>query len=222
MASSKDNVRIVVTGFGPFDGVPENPTTHLVNKLKNYLAPDLASITETALIETSAQASRSFIHSLLQQKEQNDDKSVILLHLGVNYKGTTFQLERCAYNDASFRVPDEQGFQPKGESILGEAVPVGATLQTQIDVEKLASQLNADVKKDVLVSTDPGRFVCNYTYCYSLQTFQESSSSSSNYRCLFLHVPPFSEIPEEDQLAFVERLLELLYERQEQQQQVRA
>jgi hypothetical protein len=32
--------------------------------------------------------------------------TTVLLHLGVDFNATQFKLEQCAYNDATFRVPD--------------------------------------------------------------------------------------------------------------------
>jgi pyrrolidone-carboxylate peptidase len=85
-----------------------------------------------------------------------------------------------------------------------------------------------------IVSTDPGRFVCNYIYYYSLHTFQASQSaaavttttqkqhtettsivtdqnnSAPNVKCLFLHVPPFTVASLEQQLSFVTDLMTLL------------
>ena len=51
----------------------------------------------------------------------------------------------------------------------------------------------------VIVSTDPGRFVCNYTYYYSLTKTQHDEQVYS----LFVHVPPFSVVPQEEQLKTI-------------------
>ena len=82
------------------------------------------------------------------------------------------------------------------------------------------------------VSTDLGRFVCNYIYCCSLDAFGcvktieeknttggvvvASSSTevlpSPRVQSLFLHVPPFSRISKERQLLFVAQLMRALYQ----------
>jgi len=72
-----------------------------------------------------------------------------------------------------------------------------------------------------VVSTDPGRFVCNYIYCYSLDKFQCSTKvastetkqqPSSANRVLFLHVPPFEVCSEPVQLRVVSKLMHAIYE----------
>jgi pyroglutamyl-peptidase len=158
----------------------------------------------------------------------------IILHLGVNYKGTAFQIERCGYNEADFRVPDERGAQPRKERIVtvsydGRYREVGEVLATEFDVPALVAALNVttpvlsspvsrcsdDEQQGVVVreSSDPGRFVCNFTYFLSLDRCQKNNSSlngspRTKARALFLHVPPFDQIPEPVQLEFIARLME--------------
>jgi pyroglutamyl-peptidase len=277
-------VSFIVTGFGPFQDAKENPTMILASKLVEYLKAkeaeaepshlSLSSMTKTLVIETSADAVQQEMDALSDQiSELGKHKVVVLLHLGVNYRGTHFQVESCAYNEADFRIPDERGYQPRNEAIV-ETYPVGATLKTLLDVSALVTFLNAtsngganDDKEEeekhknlrsatnnktpsVLAkpSIDPGRFVCNYVYCYSLGKFQCShlavvaatsattdtdtdtdtasapalaaANKESNVRCLFLHVPPFAVVSEEEQLRVVSNLMEALYQQVRVQVQV--
>jgi pyroglutamyl-peptidase len=277
---SSPEVSFIVTGFGPFQDAKENPTMILAHKLVEYLKAKeaeaessvsveshhrvrLSSMTQTLVIETSADAVQQEISALSDQiiaKQGETNKVVVLLHLGVNYRGTHFQVESCAYNEADFRIPDERGYQPRNETIV-DAYPVGTTLNTLLDVPALVSFLNATGNanggatddeqekhknlrsvtnsnppyKLTKSSIDPGRFVCNYVYCYSLDKFQCShlaaaavaatsaatdtvsaalaaAKTESNVRCLFLHVPPFAVVSEEDQLRVVSNLMEALYQ----------
>jgi pyroglutamyl-peptidase len=232
-------VKFIVTGFGPFQGVKENPTTWLANLLVQYLeqmdraaassSSSLASRTRTIVLETSSEAACTQIDALYEEltgsrTNWNNCSVVIVLHLGVNDGGTTFQLESCAYNEATFRIPDERGYQPIGQPVCGGvgdsddandddgvSCRVGQTLYSPFDVPNLVQQLNATSAAEASavrasVSTDPGRFVCNYTYCYSLHSFRDCA----NVRCLFLHVPPLWVAPLQDQLRFVAGLMEAL------------
>ena len=195
------NVSFVVTGFGPFRNVTNNPTTVISNKLPDYISvqdKDLALT--TFVIETSAEAAQRETNQLqekITQQQKNGDIAV-LLHLGVNYLGTHFQLEQCAYNEANFRVPDEQGCQLCNAKVMDGSEP---TLMTRLDLHKIQQDLGLE---SVVVSTDPGRFVCNYTYFCSLAKFKECPSVYT----LFLHVPPFSVVPEDEQLRVVTLVLE--------------
>jgi pyroglutamyl-peptidase len=112
--------------------------------------------------------------------------------------GKKFQLEQCAYNEAHFRIPDERGYQPRNKKIVEQGE---ATLYTRLRLEDLCSNLNLE---SAVVSTDPGRFVCNYTYYCSLHRFQKKM----NVYTLFLHVPPFAVIPEAEQMQVVTKVMQ--------------
>jgi pyroglutamyl-peptidase len=230
-------ISFIVTGFGPFMDVKNNPTTVLATKLVNYLreretqqennsSRSLASSTRTLVIETSFEAAKKQVDILYDQLvkdmestdgSSDDEHVVVLLHLGVHCGARHFLLETCAYNEADARIPDEQGYQPRNLPIV-EGSAVGTPLRTLVDVHSLVDQLNnthSDKKSTAVASTDPGRFVCNYTYCYSLGKFEcsslaERSPQTPSVRCLFLHVPPFSIVPEQEQLLFVANLMDAL------------
>lgn len=139
-------------------------------------------------------------------------------------------MESCAYNEASFRIPDEKGYQPNNVPILGCDSKVNLVLETLLDVNSLVKQINQTIETDgqvcdscckkSIVSTDPGRFVCNYIYCYSLEKLKSSKLHQSSHntahrtRCLFLHVPPVNVVPQEQQFWFVGRLMELMHQDQ--------
>lgn len=247
-------IHFIITGFGKFRDAPENPTTIIASKLVDYLQEqdidgDWNSKITVTVLEVSVGAVKEFLNGLeaqLKQQQQHPiSSSIVLLHLGVNYKGTGFQLEQCAYNDASFRIPDERGYQPEKVSILPE-LEWGKTLYTTMNVERLCKKLGSEYKCEVLSkaeaeeksqsqdgrtqsslkiihSTDPGRYVCNYIYCSSLDKFcsdqNDDNANDGNkgergphFFSLFLHVPPFKVTPEEEQIEFVSRLVRTIEE----------
>ena len=148
---------------------------------------------------------------------------IVILHLGVSYKAKNFQIEKCAYNEASFRIPDEAGYQPKKESIFG-CTRFGESCNTTLDVNKICHDLRERRGYGGRVSTsgDPGRFVCNYTYYYSLRKSETVNRSNSNVAAkersnrrvyvLFLHVPKFFIESEENQMEFVVDLMDSIQE----------
>jgi pyroglutamyl-peptidase len=260
-------ISFIVTGFGPFRGVQENPTTILVQHLVPYLQSvheprtdqgndglrsedeaSLAQRTRTMIIETSSIAAKQQIDALYDELHREmehrrratdneddwKDDRTILLHLGVHSGSQQYRLESCAYNEASFSLPDEAGYQPWNLRIVHNST-LGTPLPTLLDLPDIVHQLNNNHRPEqqqlerqvpAIVSTDPGRFVCNYTYCYSLDKFQCSSNRSigsvcdnnndkgavvvPNVRCLFLHVPPFSVASEAEQLRFIVDLMKTL------------
>ncbi|KAL7568209.1 hypothetical protein ACA910_004210 [Epithemia clementina (nom. ined.)] len=277
-------IRFVVTGFGPFQNSLENPTTFIAQTLLSFLEKhqqtDLASRTTTQVLEVSVKYVQTALNELKETilksppppppppttttttTAANTRRSVsfcvVLLHLGVNYKGRGFQLEECAYNDATFRAPDVRGYQPVKDVILPE-LEWGAILSSPLPVHRLCARLqelydcvgcqpsfqpqqqeqqsesggirseeNVETPQQpsiqVYTSQDPGRYVCNYTYCLSLHTFSQnqtatatttSSSSTANddtvkFYSLFLHVPPAEIISLEKQSKFVMELMKCL------------
>ncbi|KAG7356394.1 pyrrolidone-carboxylate peptidase [Nitzschia inconspicua] len=224
VAASNSVPRIIVTGFGPFGGVTDNPTTVIVRKLRSFLEQadkfaHLATLVEDCIIlETSVQDVNQTCDRLEAQfsknsgegekdEEQTRRTTIILLHLGVDEGTSIFKVESCAYNEANFRIPDQQGRQPRNVSIFEEE-EYQSCLRTSLDVQNLAQCMKRCFPHiGTMISTDPGRYVCNYVYCCSLQRFGKLDASICS---LFLHVPPFSAVPEQQQLEYVAGLLDAL------------
>ena len=219
---SQQSIRFVVTGFGPFHDSKQNPTTVIAERLVSYLQEkgenDIADSTLCMVVEVSVEAVRKQVDAILEEIWSTNGighsapchQTVILLHLGVNYRGAKFQLESLAYNEADFRMPDERKYQPKRETIV-DGVPLGKPLRTHFDIPPLVKELNRLRCNDcdateAMISTDPGRFVCNYIYYYSLNKCR-SGPRFPSVRCLFLHVPPQTVVSETKQLDFVVDLM---------------
>jgi len=292
----------VITGFGPFGGVEENPTTVIVRRLDSYLrsvktpvisleksvndhddGDDITTghktvdgsvladlVKEYVVLETSAQAVNETMDRIRRdctEAAASKDQRILLLHLGVA-RSEGFRLELCAYNEATFRIPDQRSYQPNKEPIVSDSrQPVGHCYETSLDLKGLEIQMKRDFPSvTTVISTNPGRFVCNYVYCKSLEVslpystrkqkqkydseadsepttvalveaealntptndsfaaisggknesstvqHRDKDKGGSNLLCesLFLHVPHFAKVPEEEQLAYVASLLKYL------------
>ena len=70
----------------------------------------------------------------------------------------------------------------------------------------------AELKHDVELSDDAGRFVCNYTLYRSLQYCQrqQEQQTTGRWHAVFVHVPSFDTKSKFEQLCFAEALLEKL------------
>jgi len=203
-----------VTGFGPFQGVDNNPTTHLMKMLPIYLKDnplnEQAEIASFTVLETSGIGSLFGLCKRLQQNKamawREEEIKVVWLHLGVDSSCKKFALERVAYNEANFKCADEREWQPTDQSIILDSAV--SCLGTTLDVDVLEENLS-DKGFKVRVSDDPGRFVCNWIYFLSLHF---ASMESSGDVSLFVHVPPFTEISENKQCEFVRALVEEITE----------
>ncbi len=62
--------------------------------------------------------------------------------------------------DASFRIPDQRGWQAWKEKI-DQNFEFDEKLECEFDLEKIGNKLVESGYK-VLVSQDPGRYICNW------------------------------------------------------------
>lgn len=227
-------VRLIVSGFGCFQGVTANPTAQLIDYLRNdaNLSERLgAEAVSLCVLDVSARAADSFAEERLAAAGGSDgggngNGPLLVVHLGVDAgcREPSIALERCAYNECGFRCPDEDGVVLGGATAPCPRAPLGARLETCLDVEGLRARVEAarDARGrhyNVRVSEDAGRFLCNYVYARSLSALAcrraaaETTGSKAGRRrergadALFVHVPPFSALSEEVQR---EALLDLL------------
>jgi len=187
--------RIVLTGFGRFNGVADNPTSRMAPKLMELAAklPGVEMVTCEVLEVSALECLRFF-------RRVKPDKEAIFVHLGVASSRTEICLEQCAYNNADFRCPDERGWNPIQLPIEGERTPVTLCRRSPLPLEAICANLKKRFEV-IRVSDDPGRFLCNYCFYQSLLR---------GYRALFVHVPPFEAIPMERQLEILTALIEQL------------
>ncbi|XP_059648399.1 uncharacterized protein LOC132294523 [Cornus florida] len=206
-------VTVHVTGFKKFSGVSENPTEKTVSNLEAYIkkrgVPKGVILGSCSTLETAGEGALVPLYQMLQSSmngkdsESSDSKRVIWLHFGVNGTITKFAIEHLAFNEATFRCPDEMGWKPEKVPVIPEDELFQAR-ETSLPVEGIFKAL-AEMGYEVMVSNDAGRFVCNFVYYHSLHFAEQNGIKS-----LFVHVPPFSIIDEETQMQFAASLLEVL------------
>ncbi|KAG5177396.1 hypothetical protein JKP88DRAFT_158920, partial [Tribonema minus] len=200
-----------LTGFGKFNGVPDNPTWRLMKSLPVYLSQQrnelgqLLRVASYTVLDVSAEGAADQLR-VIQTSGTNAgvDGITVYVHCGVDAGGMHFKLEECAYNEATFRVPDERGATPNGALIMAENGTLSHTYQTNLPTAWIHETLSAaGWDRHVRRSTDPGRFVCNYVYYKSLAF----CSGAADKRALFIHCPPHTSVGPEDQLCFIKDCL---------------
>ncbi|OMO78243.1 Peptidase C15, pyroglutamyl peptidase I [Corchorus capsularis] len=205
-------VTIHVTGFKKFQGVAENPTETIVNNLMNFVQTKgllRAGVTlgSCTVLETAGDGALPMLYEVLESgisRTDTKNEQVIWLHLGVNSGAKKFAIERQAVNEATFRCPDELGWQPEQHPIVAEDGGISRKQETTCSIEAILKVLK-NKGYDVTISDDAGRFVCNYVYYHSLRFAKQKGHKS-----LFVHVPLFSRINEESQMQFVASILEAM------------
>ena len=170
-------MRTLITGFGPFLGIPDNPSARLA---RYFAAHGAAGHNVTArVLPVSFGWTGSILPGLLASGRYD-----AALLLGVDSRGTDrLRLERFGRNRTRGGSPDVDGFAP-GDAPIVPGAP--DALETSLDVEGLQAMMEA-AGLAAYVSEDAGGYVCNHAYFTALRAIAEASFTT---RCLFLHVPP--------------------------------
>lgn len=195
---SPQRLRLNITGFGRFHGVEDNPTSHIVNKAMETggllgLDPQLLETHRMSVVVVDIPHCDEILQSL-----GDPSTNEITIHLGVNSRAPCVHVEQFAYNNKSFRVPDECGLQPCDEKI-DLSCDLECPVQTNFPVVDIVSELQRE-GHSIVVSSDPGRFICNYIYYSSIMRYQRVGLP---YNALFIHLPPFEVLDYDSQVRAV-------------------
>lgn len=206
LASASDSrrpVAVYVTGFGKFGKVLDNPSAALCRRLasrKEELAAEGVELADVEVLEVSAETCRrkaAEIAGTIAERPGN----VVILHLGVAVGRKRLSLECRAANVAHFPIPDARGWVADRQPVVDGAA---AHEHTILPVSELLCAVR-DAGADAEISTDAGTYICNYIYFSSL-----AAAAASSTPVLFVHVPAFADVCEEDQLRGLEALLRAL------------
>ncbi|XP_008793297.2 pyrrolidone-carboxylate peptidase-like isoform X1 [Phoenix dactylifera] len=210
-------ITVHATGFKKFHGVSENPTETIVSNLKKFMEkkglPKGLVLGNCKVLDTAGQGALGPLYELFESSVSGRDNEssnvgpVIWIHFGVNSGATRFAIENQAFNEATFRCPDELGWKPQRLPIVPSDGSISRTRQTSLPVNEIVNGL-AKMGYDVMPSDDAGRFVCNYVYYQSLRFAEQHRIKS-----LFVHVPLFLTIDENSQMQFAASLLEVCAQR---------
>jgi pyroglutamyl-peptidase len=175
---------IVLTGFGAFPGVPDNPTQRLVEHFRQDPS-DLPVGTALHLLDVDYRTVGKQIDALLHKPPR------ALILTGYSNLATAITLEARAHGLCSPDKPDAMGHIPPKAATVPTALHSTANLKTLSDA--LAAE-NLPAK----VSHDAGQYLCNFSYRHALQRVDERGFST---QVLFIHLPALSNTPLADEAA---------------------
>ncbi|MEQ8823587.1 MAG: pyroglutamyl-peptidase I [Filomicrobium sp.] len=166
--------KVLLTGFGPFPGVPENATAILVPAIATRAAelfPDVQF--ETSILPVEWDAGPTKARQLLAAVEPD-----VVLHFGVSDRADEFHVETVAHN-ACLAAVDACGALPASDLLDARASEtLAVTLPTDAMVERLRQcSLPAEL------SNDAGGYLCNAVLFSSL------AAAKPHQRIGFIHVP---------------------------------
>ncbi len=180
--------RVLLTGFGPFPGVTENPSAWLAETLAER-TPSLGLDCELhALVLPTEWEAVAALAPHLYETLQPD----VMIHFGLSERARSFRIERSAHNRALPRA-DARGALPVRPVILAERPD---RLDTALPAAALAAELKAR-RHTAVTSRSAGRYLCNFLYYLSLDWARRQESPPV---ALFVHIPhaanlggPFTE-----------------------------
>eukprot|EP00939_MAST-03C_sp_MAST-3C-sp1_P001199 g1199.t1 len=197
-----ETVHIHLTAFGPFPGVPVNPTEALMEMVKkDKLGVDSVRMT-THVFRCAALDVDDLSKKIHREESRQGTGKHIWIHMGVHTGSKHLRLEKRAYNCADFRCPDVRGEILKNRAILSNR-PSSSYIESDLALETLKRTLSKRESFPVMVSVDAGRYLCNYLFYRTLAFCSDMCA----HKCLFLHIPPFHTVSLSDQTRFVIALI---------------
>ena len=183
---------VLVTGFGAFEEVVDNPSGALAEALEGHRESGLEVCGR--LLPVSFGRVGAALDAVLDDLPR---RPAAILCLGVQ-KQNWFRLE----SRARVQLPPDERFDVDGAPIPNEPLAADRDRATVLDVERLREALERAGAHDARVSDDAGGYVCEATYHHALRRADERGVPA-----LFLHVPPNAAVPVERQLPLVRGLL---------------
>ncbi|KAI5697557.1 pyroglutamyl-peptidase 1 [Diaphorina citri] len=182
--------KVLITGFGPFKTHTINPSWEAVS-----LLPDRIPNTNIEIVKEQIQVSYNYVDVTVPAlwKKYNPD---LVIHVGVSDMADKITLEVCGHRDNYASEDIYRKLPPNLKCKAAELCQCTDSIdviKTALDVESLVKEfqtnkaninqvLDIDISRvDVCVSSNAGRYLCEYIYYTSL--------CLDNNRCLFIHVP---------------------------------
>jgi pyroglutamyl-peptidase len=175
--------RILLTGFGPFPGVADNPSAWLAETCAQQASPEFEGELHAQILPTEWQATALMprLYASLQPH--------VMIHFGVSEHANAFRIERSAHNRAALRIDACQAL-PAGRVIHAEGPH---RLDTRLPASRLAAHLRTSGLPAV-TSRSAGSYLCNFLYYHSLDWARRQPEPRL---VLFVHVPPLESFSRE-------------------------
>ncbi len=171
-------MKVVLTGFEPFEGENVNPSLEAVNQLDEIIAG--AQIVKAQLPTVFGKAIER-IQKILAQ-EQPD----VMICIGQAKESVDIRVERVAINLDDARIPDNEGKQPFDERIFANGPNA---YFTNLPAKAMVAEMRKQ-KVPATLSYSAGTFVCNHVM-YGLLYLIEKQYP--DLRGGFIHVPYIPE-----------------------------
>jgi pyroglutamyl-peptidase len=168
---------VLMTGFGPFPGVAENVSAHLVMALLQEARAAFPGVRfEAAVLPTEWQAGPEQLTALIAEL-----KPSLVLLFGVTKEARGFRIETQCANSCRLSL-DAAGVQPLAPVLIHQAAPsYSSTLPVSAIMQRLKS-----AGLPVALSDDAGGYLCNAALYHALHA---AGSARHPCRVGFIHIP---------------------------------
>lgn len=175
---------VLITGFGPFPGVPANATGRIVPQLVASARRRFPAVSfATAILPTEWAAAPAVLGRHLVRTRPH-----VALHFGVSREARGFVIETLGRNHCRDSI-DAAGLRPRSGCINpGGAETHAVSLPVEAIVERLAA-----AGHPVRLSDDAGSYLCNAILYHSLC---HAAAAAPQRMTGFIHVPADLDGPE--------------------------
>ncbi len=170
------DTRVLVTGFGPFPGVPHNVSSEIAEACAQAWTMKAGVSAESLILATDWKTAPTRARTYVERSQPD-----IIIHLGVSDDATNLTLETHAYNECDAKA-DASGNTPE-KTVLRPGHP--SVRKTSAPVEKITDALRNNDRK-ITVSDNPGRYLCNAVYH---ETLCLNHKQGRQRACIFIHIP---------------------------------
>ncbi|XP_053558929.1 pyroglutamyl-peptidase 1 [Bombina bombina] len=180
----KQKKTVVVTGFGPFGEHTINASWVAVQELEKLGLGEEVDL-HVYEVPVEYQTVQRLIPGLWKMH-----KPQLIVNVGVSGMASTITLEKCGHNKG-YQGLDNCQFCPVTQCcVLGGP----ECLHSVIDIDAVCKRVAAaELDVAFTVSTDAGRYLCDFTYYTSLY--------QSRGKSVFIHVPPIGKPYTAEQLG---------------------
>ena len=153
--------RLLVTGFGPFPGAPENPTATLVESLAREPAERFgAGVFRAEILPTEYRRSWSVMRGLNASFSPD-----VVVHFGLSGRAEAVTIETVARRRIDPARPDVVGYAPPLGVARGSGPDIVRCDWPANEIAGLLTQAGFPA----VISEDAGDYVCNATFYRSLR-----------------------------------------------------
>jgi len=163
--------RLLVTGFGPFPGMPRNPSGEIARRVADSPRWRRLGIDARAIVLTTSYAALEVELAPLLQAQDFD----ALLMIGVSRRAKRVHIERRAANRASVLFADAGGDRPLRLTLA----PGPGHRRSRVQADAVSVMLRRRALP-CAASQSAGRYLCNAAYFSALAVGRP---------VLFLHIP---------------------------------